>query len=691
MAINREPQNSSGSDAQKNESEAQSKDNAPQKLDSTLNHDHDLEENLLMPVTPQVSSSTNSITSRSKPLETKPWHKKRRWWQTWQIWGMVLVLCSGAIGYSATSMLLKLPKTQSCSKVFWPVASASVRLYCAQTAAEDKTLDGLLKAIALVVVLPEDHPLRPEIDRNITKWTSAILALGEEEFQTGQLQKAIATARQIPKSVAANKLVATKIEGWQSIWAEAEKNYQEVENRLREANWNEAFTWATRLTESPNKYWATTKYEESINNINVAQEENASLDKAQIQVSNGSIEDLLLAIDKAEDIPEKSYAYDQAQKVMAQAKDKLLAYIEQLIQQQDWRELLQITNRIPNSLKLQNKVKDWNILGSAGTSASLDTVFGIEEAIAEAKKLKPDSPYYETGQKLISGWKLETEDVKHLSQAKELALVGTISNLSQAISEASLIPSGNPRYAEAREEINKWQGQIQVIEDQPILNRAREISYGNNVDAWRRAIAEINLISSSSPLYREAQSYSQTWRANIERSEDQPFLDRADSFANLNNYAAAIDAARKIRSGRTLYGEAQNKISLWQQEIDGERYLAEANSLSSQGTPEALARAIKVARQVSSNSSLRTQVVQDVNEWGSQILTMAREASNNSLERAIAIARQVPSGTTSYSQAQTEIQRWQEILDPPEIERELAPLPPSFKLEKLEKQRDEDN
>jgi hypothetical protein len=689
MAINREPQNS-GSDAQKNESEAQSKDNAPQKLDSTLRHDHDLEGNLLLPVTPQISSSTNSVTSKSKSVETKPW-PKRRWWQTWQVWGMVLILCSGAIGYTATSALLKLPKTQSCSKVFWPVASASVRLYCAQTAAEDKTIDGLLKAIALVVVLPEDHPLRPEIDRNITKWTSAILALGEEEFQAGQLQKAIATAQQIPQSVAANKLVAEKIKSWQSIWSQAEKNYQEVENRLREANWNEAFTWAVRLTDSPNKYWATTKYEESINNINVAQEENASLDKAQVQVTNGNIEDLLLAIDKAEDIAVKSYAYDQAQEILAQAKDKLVAHVEQLIQQQDWRELLQITNRIPNSLKLQNKVRDWNILASAGTSASLDTVFGIEEAIAEAKKLKADSPYYESGQKLISRWKLEIEDVRHLSKAKELALVGTIGNLSKAISEASLIPNSNPRYGEARQEINKWQGQIQVIEDQPILDRARELSYGNNVDAWRRAIAEINLISSSSPLYREAQSYSETWRTSIERTEDQPLLDEANSFAETGNYAAAINAARKISSGRNLYEEAQNKISLWQQEIDGERYLEEANALSNQGTPEALARAIRVARQVSSNSSLRTQVSQDVNEWGLEILVMAREASNDSLERAIAIARQVPSGTTSYSQAQTEIQTWQEILDPPEIERQLAPLPPRFKLEKLEKERNEDN
>jgi hypothetical protein len=688
MAINQEPQNS-GSDATGNDSgDKNSEDklnskNRKQLPRTDLKSDlPDFSENVVMPVTPQTPFPK---TRPAKVTPVKP--PKRPFWQIWQLWGILLVLCSGIIGYSATSMLLKLPKTQNCNKVFWPFASASVRLYCAQTAAEDKELEGLLSAIKLVAGLPADHPLRPEIDRNIDRWATSILELGEAQFQSGQLDTAIATAKKIPANVSAQKLVDDKIARWESIWAKGEETYQEVEKKLREADWNGAFTWAVRLTDSPNEYWATTKYEESINNINIAQEENASITKAQTQVSTGNIDNLLLAIDKADDIKENSYAYEQAQEVIASAKVKVVAIVEQLIREEEWRDLLQVTSRIPRSLKLEKRNRDWQILANAGSSAKLDTVFGMEEAMEEIKQLDKKSEYYELGQTLTSRWKLEIEDIAHLSKAKDLVRAGTIPNLNEAIAEAELIPSGNPRFKDARKLIADWRGQIQTIEDQPVLSRARELSYGNDVSAWRRAIAEANLISSSSPLYDEAQKDIRSWYDNIQRVEDQPILDEAESFASANNYPAAIDTAKRIRSGRALSSEARNKIAVWQREIDGQRYLREATDLASQGTPEALARAVRTARQASENSSVRFQVVQSIDEWSDQILAIARQTSYDSLERAIAIARQVPSGTASYIPAQKEIKVWQIRLNPPQPEA----IPPTFKLDKLRKDQEEDN
>jgi hypothetical protein len=693
MAINKEPQNS-GSDAASRKSDPKIISSQSQQPD-TNDQLQDFPENVLLPVTAEgsqrkastfsegesVTPKTSSIANQSQSIT---YRQKRPFWQIWQLWGILLVLCSGGIGYGATSMLLKLPKTQSCSKIFWPVASASVRLYCAQTAAEDKDVKGLLSAIKLVAVLPQNHPLRPEIDRNIDRWATSILEIGESEFQSGKLADAIATAKKIPDNVSAKKLVEQKIAQWESVWSSGEEIYATVEEKLRQADWNGAFTWAVRLTDSSNEYWATTKYEESINNINVAQEENASLNKAQTQVSGGKIEDLILAIEKADEIEPKSYAYEQAQKIIAEAKEKLIVNIEGLIKQQEWQQLLQVSSRLPRSLNLQKRNKDWLILANAGSSAQLDTVFGMEDAIEEAKKLKKDSEYYELGQKLIGRWELEIEDVGHLSKAKDLARVGTIANLNEAIVEAGLIPNKNPRYSEARQEIATWRGQIQTIEDQPILDRARELSYGSNVNAWQRAIAEANLISGNSPLYSEAQGYVRTWRINIQRVEDRPILDEAESFANINNYPAAIETAKRIPSGRALSSEAKTKIAFWQQEIDGQRYFREATDLASQGTPETLARAIRIARQASGNSSVRSQVVLEINDWADQILAIARQASDSSLERAIAIAQQVPSGTTSYTPAQKEIKIWQIRLNPPEPE----PISPTFKLDKLRKDRE---
>jgi hypothetical protein len=644
----------------------------PQKKDSSssanLSQDNSSAKSIQVDPQNQKSSriGTNKNNQADRQLELMQTQSSRRipWWQAWQLWATVLVLVSGGIGYSATSLLLKLPKAQSCSKVFWPIASATIRLYCAQVEAEKRTVPDLLNAIALVEALSSEHPLRLEINRNVENWAQEILDIGEEKFQAGNLEAAIATAKQIPEDVEAYDLVDAKIQSWQSIWSEASENYQQVEKHLREADWNEAFLWAVRLTNSENQYWATTKYQETIDKINIAQEENATVDAAYTQFRRGGLDNLLAAIDKAEEIESDSYAYENAQKLMADAKDRILRYGENLINSQDWQELLQLSTRIPYSLKLQEKVQEWNILAGAGSSASLGTVYSLEEAIAEAKKLPPNSSYYPQAKQLIKRWQLEKEDVVHLSRAKELAVGGEIENLNQAIAAAGKIPATNPLYQEAQQEIANWRREIQIIQDQPILDRAQELAFGNSITDWRRAIAEANLISSDSPLYSEAQRYITTWRANIERQEDQPILDEAVSLASSGDYAAAIETAQKISSGRILYGEAQQKVSLWQLEIQGRDYLREAYAWADQGTPEALIQAIEVAQQISSSTSLYSRAVADINRWSSQILAIAEAISRSSIEQAIAIASKIPAGTDRYQQAQSLIQRWQEQLQP---------------------------
>ena len=604
------------------------------------------------------------------------------WWQTWQFWGILLVLMSGGIGFTATSLLLKLPKEQNCSRVYWPIASASIRLYCAQAQAEKQDVNNLLEAIALVEVLPNDHPLRGEINRNVEKWSKDILAIGEEKFQQGDLEGAISVARQIPEHVRAHQLIEQKIETWETIWAKAEENYLGVEEQLINANWNAAFVWAVRLTESPNQYWATTKYQETIDKINIAQEERSTLNLAYTQFRKGGIDNLLEALDKVEQIPENSFAFQDLQDFRAEAKDNLLRTVQELLDDREWRQLLRITRRIPASLELEEQVKDWRIIASAGTSADLDTVLGLEDAIAEAQKLDINSPLYEKAQRLIARWELEIEDVAHLGKAKQIAQNGGIESYNQAIAEASLIPAGNPRYADAQTEIRRWRNQIQIIEDRPILNRARELAYGSNISAWQRAIAEAQLISGSSPLYGEAQQSISEWRSKIEVVEDQPWLDRAVMLATNNNYAEAIDTAQQIKPGRALYREAQTKIGLWRAEIQAIQYMREANTLAERRNPQALAQAIKIARQVSSTTNPYTQVIQNVNRWSSQILSIAENRAMYSIEEAIAVAKLVPSGTAAYQESQSRIARWEEQLKPPTIEN----IP--IQLEKPAKKRE---
>ena len=185
----------------------------------------------------------------------------------WQIWAVTLIIVSGTIGFTATSMLLRLPKSPQCVRIFWPIASASMRIYCAQVEAEQGKVDNLLRAIDLVEALPENHPLRHEINRNVEEWALAILDIAEEEFQRGKLEEAIEAARRVPENVQVYQVVDERVEKWRSIWSEGEEIFAEVEEELRESNWNLAFREAVRLLSVPNKYWATTRYDDTVSKI----------------------------------------------------------------------------------------------------------------------------------------------------------------------------------------------------------------------------------------------------------------------------------------------------------------------------------------------------------------------------------------------------------------------------------------
>jgi hypothetical protein len=89
--------------------------------------------------------------------------------------------------------------------------------------------------------------------------------------------------------------------------------------------------------------------------------------------------------------------------------------------------------------------------------------------------------------------------------------------------------------------------------------------------------------------------------------------------------------------------------------------------LAKPGTPEALALAIREARQVPASSSVGGTAREARNRWSYQLLEMANErAASNTLE-AIAIAKTIPSGTDAYESAQLQIQAWQNSLQPPSV------------------------
>lgn len=583
-----------------------------------------------------------------------------------RIWATILVVFSGTIGFTATSLLLKSPNSSGCPKIYWIVASASTRLYCAQLEADKQTTEGLLKAIALVEALPKDHPLRPQVDQYVEDWAQQLLDLAEKDFQAGRIENAIATVKKIPQQAKANELVEERIQKWESIWSEGEKILGELETQLRRSNWNYSFRLAVQLLNLGNDYWATVKYNQAVQKIYQARAESNQLDQAFALFRQGGLENWLKAITEAEKIKPESYAYQEAKNLLGKIKDKLVEYANNLAQKQQWQELKDTARQIPESLTLAKEVEEWEAIADAGINADFGTVEGLDAAILSAEQIAPSSPFYNQAQEMIQRWKLEIQDVAKLTQAREKAQAGDLKGLNEAIGVAQRVVTGNPRYSEAQKEIRRWIRQIQVIEDQPILDQARAISVKGDPDDLRMAIAQASQIKSSRALYQDAQSEIRRWQETIEKQEDQPILDQALSLANVRDYIAAISVAQQIRRGRVLYPETRANIRRWQQEVQAQKDLEQAEAIAEPRTVEALVRALERVRRIPSTTDVNSQKMEVMDRWGYQLLALASEKANAlQYGEAIRIARNIPSESAAYSAAQSQVKMWQRSLEPP--------------------------
>lgn len=588
---------------------------------------------------------------------------------TWKVWAALLVVTFGGVGFVATWQLLNLSKSPNCPKIFWPIASASLRLYCAQLDADSRTVEGLLRAIALVSALPADHPLRPQADQRMEEWARDILNLAEKDYQTGNLARAIATARQIPQNAEVAKLVGERIAKWQETWTTGNQIFGKLEEHLREASWNQAFRLAVDLLNLKNDYWATVKYNEAIGKISVAREESAQLDAAIDTFDRGGVKNWLAALEAARKIGPESYAYQGSRKLIGEIEETLQKYAGNLIDRRDWKELQDLAERVPKDLAIKEEVTDWSLLANAALDADAGTVESIESAIMSAGQIDASRPLHATARSLIDRWTLEITDLKTLTSARDLASPGTIEALSAAIAKANLVPADNPRGQEARRDIGEWTRQIQVIEDRPILEQARELALPGDGQSLRAAIERARQIVPDRALHKEAMTDIRGWQTRVERIEDQPILDQAMSLASTKDYQAAIDTASQIRSGRVLSGEAAQYIRRWRGEVNANSALQQAFRLAATETVDGFSRAIELVRGIPDTTDAGARKSESIDRWSYQLLTLASDQANlGRYNEAISIARRIPRDSSAYSSARQQIRAWREILQPPAIE-----------------------
>lgn len=594
--------------------------------------------------------------------------ESNNWKISWQLLSLILAVSFGGIGFLATTVLLRLPSNPSCNNISLFFSSATNRIYCAQLEAEKNEVDSLLKAIALLEELSPEHPLRNEINRYTKEWSEDILKLAEKELNQGKLEEAIAIARKIPSTLENYTMVEETIAQWNEIWDKAEKIQEEIETELRNSQWNKAFLVAVNLLNINNDYWQTTKYQEIVKTINLAREESKQLDDAYATLRAGGLDNYLKTIEVASAIPPSSYSYNEANKLIEEAENKITDMAVKFVDNDNWNELGDLAAKIPDQSKLKTQARDWTTIASAGRNANLGTVSGMELAIAEGEQIPSDSKFYTKTRELVQTWIAQKEDLTHLANARDLARSGSIADLNAAITKAQLVGNDNPLYREARQEIRQWQRDIQIQEDKPILAQAKELALGNNLQSWQNAINQASQIKSDRALYAEASDSIREWRRNIERVEDRPILDQAIALSNGSDFQQAINVASRIGRGRALYTESQNEIRRWRREMNAQFDLQRAYQTAQNSDPQSLSSAINIASRIPSSASIESQSRQAVNRWAEQLLMNARRTAGdyslNSIEQAIKIAEMIPSGTSAYNQAQEEIRNWRKELTP---------------------------
>jgi hypothetical protein len=592
-----------------------------------------------------------------------------RWLSSWKFWLIATPLIFTGSGMLAVVLLLKIPGMPNCPAIFWPLASASLRFECARLAASKQTAKDLLEAIRLLDSLPPDHPMREEANRMVEEWSQDVLKLAERDFNAGKLAEAIASARQIPAKTSAYKLVEDRIKRWQSIWSEAEGIYKQAEKELRKQDWRQAFANALRLRDVENTYWQTVKFDELTEKITTAREDGNKLGRAFRLADEGGLKNLQDAIKLAESIKPDSYIYEAAQKAIPKFGIKMINLAQTILERRDLQGALAILDKIPDKANLKEAVRDFTVLATAQSQVWQNTIPALEDAISQIQRIGPNRPLYPRAQKLITRWQLEIEAIAQLDKAKAFAQSGSVDDLTEGIAQASLVDKSNPRWGEVQKQIDQWQAQIETIQDRPTLDLADQSVGAGDIDSLQTAIAQAKQIGKGRALYQEAQSKIQKWTAQIQQIQDQPILDQAREYASAGDLRSAINLAQQIQSGRSLYTTAQSDVRKWRDQVQAQAVQAQAQqtlqqayALANSGSPNALANAIQLANGISASSSLKTEASNAVNEWSQQLLQVAITQANSDVPGAIAIAEKIPARATTYTQAQQLIQTWKRLL-----------------------------
>lgn len=603
---------------------------------------------------PASDSDIDQPRNRPGSRQRSPFKRRRSW--RWTLLCLAVLGVISGMGSAALLWLVSLPPPPDCK------ASATLldieQLYCAQQAVQSGDLPELIAGLELLQRWTPDDPLYAETQKLAEDWSKQVLSIAREKVSQSDLKGALEAVSHIPKTTPVYQDAQEFVTYWQKQWKEGEAIESKAQLALKQQNWTVASELVAALADFSNPYWNTQRANALAQQIGAEKQARQVLARARDAALGGQPAQLGQAIALAQEIPLKTYAWQDGRQDLRKWSQTLLAIGFQrweagdrtgalaalesaststtIPELQDLAAFSSVYRLLFNSLPSQQPSHSWFPSGQQ--------VWQMMEAIAALGKIKPDSPFYQKAQEIQKNLQAQSDDLVQLYYAALTAELGQKSTIDLAIDQARQVTVDRPRRVQAQTLIAYWYDEIERLEDQPYLDRAITLAKSGKIPDLQAAITEASLIAQGRALRLEAQGRIAAWRDQIETIEDQPALDRAWAYANAGNLSEAITSAELIRPGRALYNQAQSAIYSWQAQLIRERQIAEDRPILDR------AKAI---------------------------------ANSGALYSAIQVASQITSGRVLYGEAQGLISSWNYQLNPPQPQPDaLEPNKPDFPDEK---------
>jgi len=580
-----------------------------------------------------------SPSSASSQFPEQPPILSRRW--QWPLVWLSAFAVLGGMGTAALVWLISLPPQIDCRHPN-QLSLDMERLYCAQEAAQSGDIAKLIAGIDLLKQWQPEHPLHGEAQRLIQDWSEQVLTIATKRVVRGDLKGAEAALSHIPNTTPVYQDVQKALSRWRKYSKRASNLNAKAEAALKQKDWHAVSDYIVLLAAFERDYWELENGADALaQRLGVEKQAWQALNRAQKIATNP--EQLAAAIALAQQVPNKTYAADEAKVSLKQWSQKLVAKGNQ--QWQSGNRLgaistLRLDPKIVNQPAIEELYQFGNAYRLANPALSsrwpptMGNLVNFAEAIAAMEQVKSDSPFHNQAQSLRKSWQRQMQNFIQLKYAGAAASFEHPTMLALAVDQAKQISVKEPRRLQAQTLVAYWQKEVERLEDQPIVNRAMRLAKGGTIDSFKAAIAEASQIDLDRTLRQQSQTLIARWYSQIQTLEDRPKLEQATDLAQQGNLEQAIQLASEIRVGRALYPDAQNAIADWRYQQVVNIQIAQDQPLLDQAMTQAaagqLSAAINTASRIGSGRALSGRAQASIQQWENQLNPPAPRPSQSS-------------------------------------------------------------